>query len=187
MLTQDILPVGPSVLNDRIIVSAERHRHPNFDDDAGFLELTFSDSTKAVIVSSYEDFTGFSQGEYPTRIAIVGCSFIDYIGYQGMAATILGYTSLTSEQMTLSINYLSSLSIELGSDSHGQNIWEKLVADCELLLASDSPEQAVSIERACQLISLFCRSLSPVQVNHLVCHLRKEEDDRFNRAFPISS
>lgn len=38
--------------------------------DTGFVELQFSDNTKAIIVSSYGDWEGGSYGEYPTEIYV---------------------------------------------------------------------------------------------------------------------
>jgi hypothetical protein len=53
----------------KTIVSATQKKLIKFDDD-GFLELIFSDGTKAVIVAYYGGYTGHSEDEYPTGIAI---------------------------------------------------------------------------------------------------------------------
>jgi len=54
----------------KTIVSAEQLEHPSYD-DSGWLKLTFSDNTSAVIISGYGDHTGDSSDEYPTYISIV--------------------------------------------------------------------------------------------------------------------
>ena len=53
----------------KTITEAEIMKMPAYDDD-GWLRLTFTDGTKAVIVASYGGYTGRSEDEYPTRIDI---------------------------------------------------------------------------------------------------------------------
>lgn len=50
-------------------------------DDKGFLELKFSDGTEAVIVSSYGDYTGLSEAEYPTCIGITEKYYDDLVDF----------------------------------------------------------------------------------------------------------
>lgn len=56
-----------STLVGKTILTAEQKQHPHYDDD-GFLELTFTDGSKCLIVGSYGGYSGHSEDEYPTRI-----------------------------------------------------------------------------------------------------------------------
>jgi hypothetical protein len=53
----------------KTIASAEQKQHPSYDDD-GFLELTFTDGSKCLIVATYCGYSGHSEDEYPTSIFI---------------------------------------------------------------------------------------------------------------------
>lgn len=55
----------------KTIADVKKKKRIGFD-DTGYLQLTFSDGTKATIVASYGDFTGDSEDEYPTGIFISG-------------------------------------------------------------------------------------------------------------------
>lgn len=56
-------------LINKTIVDAKRKKLEHYD-DTGFLELTFSDGTRATIVAGYGGYTSESEDEYPTRIDI---------------------------------------------------------------------------------------------------------------------
>ncbi len=56
-------------LAGKTIESAEQKQHPNYDDD-GFLELTFTDGSRCLIVATYGGCSGHSDGEYPTSMFI---------------------------------------------------------------------------------------------------------------------
>jgi hypothetical protein len=58
-----------SDLVGKTIQSAEQKQHPRYDDD-GFLELTFTDGSKCLIVGTYCGYSGDSEDEYPTSIYI---------------------------------------------------------------------------------------------------------------------
>lgn len=59
-----------SDLIGKTITNAIQMKLPN-NDDSGFLKLTFSDNTQAIIVGDYGGYTGSSLDEYPTSIHIV--------------------------------------------------------------------------------------------------------------------
>ncbi len=53
----------------KTIVAVKQKKLIGHDDD-GFLEMEFSDGTKATIVAYYGGYTGESEDEYPTGIFI---------------------------------------------------------------------------------------------------------------------
>ena len=53
----------------KTIVAVKQKKLIGHDDD-GFLEMQFSDGTKAIIVAYYSEFTGDSEDEYPTGIFV---------------------------------------------------------------------------------------------------------------------
>lgn len=53
----------------KTIVAVKQKKLVGYDDE-GFLEMQFSDGTKATIVSIYFGYTGESKSEYPTGIFI---------------------------------------------------------------------------------------------------------------------
>jgi hypothetical protein len=54
----------------KTIINAKQKKRKEYD-DKGYLELTFSDGSKVVIVSSYnESWTGNSYNEYQTDIEL---------------------------------------------------------------------------------------------------------------------
>lgn len=46
-------------------------------DDTGFLEISFSDNTKILVVSSYDGYSPNAYDEYPTTISICEPSFLN--------------------------------------------------------------------------------------------------------------
>lgn len=56
-------------LINKTIVDAKRKKLKDYD-DTGFLELTFSDGTRAIIVAGYGGWAAESEDEYPTSIDI---------------------------------------------------------------------------------------------------------------------
>lgn len=54
----------------KTIVKATFKKLKEFD-DSGFLELKFSDKTSILIVAGYGGYTGESEDEYPTLIAVI--------------------------------------------------------------------------------------------------------------------
>jgi hypothetical protein len=58
-----------SDLEGKTIAKAEQMKLVGCDDD-GYLKLTFTDGTKATIVAYYGGYTGKSEDEYPTGIAV---------------------------------------------------------------------------------------------------------------------
>ncbi len=51
----------------KTITGAKQKKLIGYDDE-GFMELSFSDGTKSIIVACYGDYTGKSEGEYQTGI-----------------------------------------------------------------------------------------------------------------------
>ena len=60
----------------KTITSSKQMRKVRCDDD-GYLELTFSDGSAATIIASYGEYTGNSDGEYPTQISIQSGKLIE--------------------------------------------------------------------------------------------------------------
>ncbi len=58
-----------SFLIGKTITKASVKKLQKYDDE-GFLQIAFSDGTEATIVASYGEYTGRSDGEYPTYVGI---------------------------------------------------------------------------------------------------------------------
>jgi len=58
-----------SQLVGKTIVAAQRMKLKDCDDE-GYLLLTFSDQSRALIVASYGSYTGKSEDEYPTFLGL---------------------------------------------------------------------------------------------------------------------
>ena len=56
-------------IDGKTVAKVARMKKPEYD-DSGWLKLEFTDGTFCVIVACYGDFTGDSEGEYPTTIGI---------------------------------------------------------------------------------------------------------------------
>ena len=54
----------------KTIIKVTKMKRPDFDDE-GWLKLEFSDKSECTLVSTYNNFTGGSEGEYPCNIFIV--------------------------------------------------------------------------------------------------------------------
>ena len=53
----------------KTIKNAQQLKHRNWD-DTGYILLEFTDDTKVLIESGYDEYTGESVGEYPTLIKV---------------------------------------------------------------------------------------------------------------------
>ena len=54
----------------KTILSVKRKKHVNDTDDDCWLELTFKDGTKTLIVGDYGGYTGLSLDEYPAYVGL---------------------------------------------------------------------------------------------------------------------
>lgn len=55
----------------KTIVDVFKMKYRNYDDE-GYLQIVFSDNTKVLISAGYNEYTGNSLDEYPTKIEING-------------------------------------------------------------------------------------------------------------------
>ena len=55
----------------KTVAAATRLKKPGYDDE-GWLRLTFTDGTECVLVAGYGEYTGASEGEYPTHLRVTG-------------------------------------------------------------------------------------------------------------------
>lgn len=53
----------------KTVAAATRLEKPGYDDE-GWLRLTFTNGTACVLVAGYGEYTGNTEGEYPTHLRV---------------------------------------------------------------------------------------------------------------------